>query len=423
MNPTVVAIKEKIHSIVDPFLLEAATFVESPQFPYLDIGIGYEPFLSEEREQEQIKKLRTFYQFYYPQNPFLTEQDVREICTKHQLFLGDLPLYASEIPEVNRKEVEKFKETQFDRLQQIRKLDYLIDPLSWESEAESFEKYGLWGYFRYLGETHRSFFVEGYGTGPDRRQSVLSCSVWGSEFRQFIPITDDLYLIYTSSEQVEDNCDENYSGGCLSIDAACSLKRVIHHYTIAMVLRNTSVLDKRHQWVREALMEKRRIGGKNEGDIIKEELNEMGGFSPSTDVLACVHLPISNYSSDISFQNNLYSGGGFSFEDDFPTQIETRVEMRYSFLENALSHLFKALKRKEILFDLPSMKIIAPSDHFMRGLEEVNGYRLKLSSQGFSPGLNGNDPLILQPVPYGYLVLTQWGDDIPKTTYQNAGAN
>ena len=40
MNPTVVAIKEKIHSIVDPFLLEAATFVESPQFPYLDIGIG-----------------------------------------------------------------------------------------------------------------------------------------------------------------------------------------------------------------------------------------------------------------------------------------------------------------------------------------------------------------------------------------------
>lgn len=60
-----------------------------------------------EVSKEQIELLK-YYQFNYPNNKFITEEQVKAICYKWNLVCGDVDRYKGFVPEKNLVEIEKF---------------------------------------------------------------------------------------------------------------------------------------------------------------------------------------------------------------------------------------------------------------------------------------------------------------------------
>lgn len=74
--------------------------------------------------------------------------------------------------------------------------------------------------------------------------------------------------------------------------------------------------------------------------------------------------------------------------------------------------------------------VVAPRDmfgNFAENLEVQSGYRLRFRDNVISSGAVFaqylNDPIILQPVPGGYLVITKWGDESYLPEFQNSIQN
>ena len=63
-------------------------------------------------EKNRADKLATqirYFQTFYPNNKFITEQVVQQICNKYGLLFGDSARYIGDIPEKNLTEIENFK--------------------------------------------------------------------------------------------------------------------------------------------------------------------------------------------------------------------------------------------------------------------------------------------------------------------------
>lgn len=58
--------------------------------------------------KEQIKLVQ-YYKQNYPFNKFITESQVKEICHKYNLVCGDVERFRGFVPDVNIKDIEKFK--------------------------------------------------------------------------------------------------------------------------------------------------------------------------------------------------------------------------------------------------------------------------------------------------------------------------
>lgn len=101
-------------------------------------------------------------------------------------------------------------------------------------------------------------------------------------------------------------------------------------------------------------------------------------------------------------------------------QFEVSLNLPLSFLSNV-----KAVNLTQNVCPV----VVAPGTMFERFKDavEVSDYRLR-----FKPGLNPpdrsafihiDDPIILQPVPYGYLVVTKWGKEAYISEIQNPKTN
>ena len=70
---------------------------------------------------EIIKKIE-YFRVWYPSNKFITEDEVKKICEKYGLLLGDAQNYIGDVPEKNLTEIEKFS---------LRKEDWTEKALSY----------------------------------------------------------------------------------------------------------------------------------------------------------------------------------------------------------------------------------------------------------------------------------------------------
>lgn len=57
----------------------------------------------------QIAENIEYFRMYYPNNKFITEEKVAEICKKYRLLLGLAHWYSGDVPEKNLQEIERFK--------------------------------------------------------------------------------------------------------------------------------------------------------------------------------------------------------------------------------------------------------------------------------------------------------------------------
>lgn len=61
-----------------------------------------------ELSKEQIEFVR-YYQLNYPNNKFITEEQVKTICHKYNLVCGEVGLFKGFVPEKNLRDIESFK--------------------------------------------------------------------------------------------------------------------------------------------------------------------------------------------------------------------------------------------------------------------------------------------------------------------------
>jgi len=85
-------------------LLASLGFTQTPQ------AKAVEEVKTKKVLAEQTAKLIHEYSFKYPNNKFITEDMVGEICKKYSLVCGDVSLYKGFVPKENLKEISKFKE-------------------------------------------------------------------------------------------------------------------------------------------------------------------------------------------------------------------------------------------------------------------------------------------------------------------------
>lgn len=59
--------------------------------------------------KQQLATLIEYYQVYYPNNKFITEEMVKSICEKYNLLCGNVSSYIGDVPVKNISEIENFK--------------------------------------------------------------------------------------------------------------------------------------------------------------------------------------------------------------------------------------------------------------------------------------------------------------------------
>lgn len=72
--------------------------------------------LVKKKEAEELAALIVDYHFKYPNNKFITEEKVQEICEKYNLVCGNVGLYKGFVPAKNLKEIADFKLKQEDEV-------------------------------------------------------------------------------------------------------------------------------------------------------------------------------------------------------------------------------------------------------------------------------------------------------------------
>lgn len=100
-----------------------------------------------------------YFRTYYPHNKFITEAEVKILCEKYGLLLGDASSYTGDMPENNLVDIEKFK---------LRKEDWREVQTTWVGSGQTFWVDGLpspatvSGLVKYFEPSRRQEFDE-YG--------------------------------------------------------------------------------------------------------------------------------------------------------------------------------------------------------------------------------------------------------------------
>lgn len=328
---------ERIHRAFELDLFESAEsgfgrYIEK----YCPIGVKAEKF------EQRVNH----YRFNYPQNNFVTERQVAEICREYGLLAGPGILFTERIPERNLKEIEAFR---------LREEDCKYYP---ESGGQVF-----------FNQLQRSAGAGGESVEFNRyyRNNGITLSLkspyFGFDFEKpdwVIPLGDCFVL-----NPVNDS-------------GLCELKAKVNFYG--------------SEWL--VFIGQIQIGG-----------------------------PLLNMDWAVNYDFPIFSKS---------EMITMRRICRFTLNIDAdlLSKSFKYLDLSRQVCPV----IVAPGTMFERSkdaLEVRHGYRLRFKPEPVNsvgqPFLYSNfpvdDPIVLQPVPMGYLVVTKWGLEANIPAVQNPGAN
>lgn len=67
-----------------------------------------ENLIRQKNNSENLAKQIEYYKTFYPNNKFITEQEVKRICQKYGLLFAEAVYYISDVPEKNLLEIESF---------------------------------------------------------------------------------------------------------------------------------------------------------------------------------------------------------------------------------------------------------------------------------------------------------------------------
>lgn len=119
----VLEIHHEFHTAADKLVLEARTIIAEAASKNVSkvsrleaLGFKQAAQVTElkplqqkaELSKEQIESLN-YYTLNYPNNKFITEEQVKIICHKYNLVCGDVGRFTGFIPDKNLKDIEKFK--------------------------------------------------------------------------------------------------------------------------------------------------------------------------------------------------------------------------------------------------------------------------------------------------------------------------
>lgn len=148
---TVQEIHNEFFSAEERLLQEAKELIANPQVAkankaerYTKLGFGSCKPVKEALEladkhlkSKELQKTIEYFQQHYPANKFITEPEVKRICEKYGLLLGDATNYIGDIPEKNLGEIERFKLRQEDFMEKERGLFFWSRTVEEEQRSES----------------------------------------------------------------------------------------------------------------------------------------------------------------------------------------------------------------------------------------------------------------------------------------------
>lgn len=116
-------IHREFHSAGDVLLVEAQEILKKAQGTEIEKGkrmlsLGFKQaqqaeetgkILHKAAASKEVAELVRYYQVNYPNNKFITEEQVQAICFKYNLICGEVGRYKGFVPEKNLKEVEAFR--------------------------------------------------------------------------------------------------------------------------------------------------------------------------------------------------------------------------------------------------------------------------------------------------------------------------
>ena len=84
---------------------------------------------SKSADASKLIKAIEYWRIHYPNNKFITEPEVKKICEKYGLVLGEAGKYLGDIPEKNLSEIESFQLRPEDYIEQVTfesQLNYIV---------------------------------------------------------------------------------------------------------------------------------------------------------------------------------------------------------------------------------------------------------------------------------------------------------
>lgn len=292
--------------------------------------------------KDQFSGLVGKYRMLYPQNPFITEQQVKEICLKHQLKLASQMAFIGDIPERNQQEILSFrcKEKSVFDFSSISR-DITMSAIMHHMQTS----------FRGNVSVHTS----------SRTQEGITLVLEGAlegfaPYKFILPITKHMAIHLDVSERYEVEPNTDYIVTELGCTDPCQM--VETRGGLSVVLQDT-------------------------------ELN-------------CVRVPIDNRLCRIGYSTDMVENWGG------PTSLDTDITA-----ELKISRILKTIGAANMEALPVNRKVIAPTELFnTTALKELDGYRYALDELAMTkPSVFVDDPIVLHPVPGGYLVVTKWGGE------------
>lgn len=354
-------IVEQIHS---DFMKSAEALIREVNEMYID--------LPPVRATKKVKDLAKDYSFKYPQQLFITEKQVKNICQKYRLVLGDELIFNEDIPRVQQWQIDDFKLREDDKKLNKDKTDfdaydYLVKNIQGSISQSSHERFST-----------LEFSYEIIEDTSQGKKIVLSL---GSEFALVIKLNKNPERLFELKEEeyVIDECDSDLNNLACSIYEARDIPSC--HTTLIRQIEN--------------------------------------GDSFIFDKIEIDSQLINWIDQRVELQDDWFS------IDRMPRVQRARtISLRFDLLIDAISQLGN---KTNIDYSNTTLKIVAPADKFHNTDSFVldQGYRMIINPQPRraiqSPFIP--DPIVLQPVKGGYLILAMWGDEASIGEIQNGKSN
>jgi hypothetical protein len=142
-------IHESFDSATDQLLKEAKAILENKRdetsgkrlmelgFNSAKEAVMASTALSRQEKSERLAKNIEYYSLHYPNNKFINDAKVKELCNKYGLVFGDCVHYKGTVPEKNISEMENFK---------LRQEDVEKRECGYNNDKGSYN--GAYGYYR-----------------------------------------------------------------------------------------------------------------------------------------------------------------------------------------------------------------------------------------------------------------------------------
>lgn len=119
----VIEIHNEFNTAGEKLLVQAVSIIKKSQSPEIEKAnrlnlLGFSQakqveegsvIIKQALISKEVSELVKYYQVNYPNNKFITEEQVKQICFKYNLICGQVKRYKGFVPEKNLQDIEKFK--------------------------------------------------------------------------------------------------------------------------------------------------------------------------------------------------------------------------------------------------------------------------------------------------------------------------